>query len=71
MICHSCAAGGNLSATLPARRPGADITATNRHNGLRRRINNLHGKCRGGTWCDCQHRNTRHARLPEGAGERL
>lgn len=62
MICRHCARGGDLRQQLPPVRPGGDITASNRYNGLVRRINNAHRDCRGGSWCDCQHVDTPHQR---------
>jgi hypothetical protein len=59
MICASCAAGADLAKTLPAHRNGADQAATNRYNGIVRKVNNLHGKCDD---CPCQHRGTHHER---------
>jgi hypothetical protein len=65
MICTHCAEGGDLSAELrqryPSGRPGGDTTQSNRYNGMLRRINNAHGRCKG---CDCQHVRTPHYRPP-------
>lgn len=62
MICDPCGRGGDLAKTIPPQRNGADITASNRHNGLKRRVANLHGRCKGESWCDCQHAGTKHDR---------
>jgi hypothetical protein len=51
MICPSCSAGADDAST--ASKPGihkpiAEI--------LRSQAVNRHAECKGGTWCDCQHR---------------
>ena len=75
MICEHCAEGANVKAELTdflkhyTGRMGRAIT--NKVNGYRRRINAAHGRCPGGTWCDCQHLSTPHYRKPPGAAVAL
>lgn len=72
MICEHCAAGGDLMPEWRARIKLAQAgnrrsqLHANQASGMRRRINNSHGRCPGGTWCDCQHAGTPHHRRPAG-----
>jgi hypothetical protein len=54
MICPKCAAGADLAAA-----PGPFAEAA--HN----LATDLHGECRGGTWCACQHALPSVAQLAE------
>jgi hypothetical protein len=73
MICRHCRDGADAAAErkerYPDGPPGPNRAESNRYNGLTRRVNAAHGRCPGNNWCDCQHRDTTHARLPRGSGE--
>jgi hypothetical protein len=56
MICRQCATAADLNATLPAVPPQGPRAA---YRNIQRRVKNGHGRCKGGTFCDCQHRTTR------------
>jgi hypothetical protein len=45
MICPHCATGADLTVD-----PAPQISA------VRKLAVDLHGQCKGGTWCDCHHR---------------
>lgn len=45
MICKPCSKAGRLNTSLNERYSSS----------LKRRILLWHSKCKGGSWCDCQH----------------
>jgi len=49
MICIPCTRGGILTTT--ARNAAEEAQAV-----LIKNAAELHAQCRGGTWCDCQHK---------------
>lgn len=55
MICKHCAEGADVKDA-----PGA---TRHRLSANREKRNQLHGKCRGGSWCDCNHKGTKHERM--------
>jgi hypothetical protein len=62
VICRSCADGGALLVVIGA----ADVAADNR-KAAETLAADLHGACKGGTWCDCIHAGTPHDRRAGGA----
>ena len=50
MICKPCARAADLAVQTRAVTDNA-VQAV-----IRRNVDTLHASCRGGTWCDCQHR---------------
>jgi len=70
VICKPCATAGDETVELRTRpaslNPPTSQMHANQRNGKIRRIRNGHRKCRGGTWCDCQHRIVGVAGVPEG-----
>jgi hypothetical protein len=71
MICPPCAAAGDITAAVkrdqarPATSPPATVAKV--HALHLDEAAALHGKCRGRTWCDCQHATPDRAPAPEPA----
>jgi hypothetical protein len=65
MICHACRTAALLR---PRPRPAADDAGGG--ESVRQLRLDRHALCRGGTWCDCQHRtgasDPRAAEVPAG-----
>lgn len=54
MICKPCGEAGDLSASMvdhPHYKDHVDLVGI-----ALVRVVELHDQCRGGTWCDCQHK---------------
>jgi hypothetical protein len=62
MICRYCAQGGDLKTELRSVATLTGRAGNARRQGLTTRINKAHGRCRGGTWCDCHHAGTPYER---------
>lgn len=60
MICSACAAGADVKTVAEWDLKQLDEIGLSV-------AKNMHGLCKGGTWCDCQHRGTDHFRKPVGA----
>lgn len=54
MICAKCKDAGRLTLILRNTK-----TTPETERARKTVIRNLHKSCRGGTWCDCQHRAER------------
>lgn len=51
MICRSCRDAGDLASSFK----NVSIDTSLIRDGVVLRIKDLHSRCRGGGWCDCQH----------------
>lgn len=58
MICNDCRKGGDFTWLVNTDTASIELTEA-----LNSKAKEYHALCRGGNWCDCQHRLGKHFSL--------